>query len=82
LKEIDRVIFSEAFTYDGIESQKSGNDILNDFLEEDKDYLYTELDKEKIQEEEEEDTLKNNVTTDLEDSIEKKSVYHNYVCLP
>ncbi len=83
LEEIDRIIFSEELQYEWVEQEKSMDEMLEDFLEEDKDYLYEEeneddenTDEDDENTDEDEDTL---ITPPiLEDTFED----HDYICRP
>jgi len=46
LQEIDYIIFWEELEYNGVPYEKSADEVLDDFLEEDKEYLYEEDDEE------------------------------------
>lgn len=82
LEEIDKIIFSEELEYNGENAQDSFDETLDDFLEEDKSYLYEEEDE--IPEEENEGDDDNTLEDDddippvLLDTIED----HKYVCEP
>lgn len=83
LQEIDRIIFSEEIPYEWVPYEKSANDALNDFLEEDKSYLY--VDDVIIEEEDDiaeevlsEEEIIPEIPTFLDDIIED----HSYVCAP
>ena len=83
LEEIDRIIFSEELEYEGVEQEKSMDEILDDFLEEDKDYLYEEENEDDANRDEDEEN-----TDEDEDSIETSPIFddifedHDYVCRP
>lgn len=84
LQEIDRVIFSEELEYNWIEKDKSADEELDDFLREDKDYLYEEDEDEEIDPEED---IEEDEETDPEDEewfedIVDELDYHTYVCEP
>ena len=85
LQDIDRVIFWEPIEYEGEEWEGSTDELLEDFLEEDKDYLY----------EDDEDTGSGNIdtgsgttdtgsgTTDTGSwttNINDPNIYHEYLC--
>jgi len=84
LQEIDKIIFSEELEYNWVPYEKSADEELDDFLEEDKSYLYEE-EEEEI--EEEEDTLESEDIVSPEDidwipDIIQDLDYHRYVCAP
>jgi hypothetical protein len=82
MQEIDRIIFSEELEYNGVEKDKSADEELDDFLQEDKDYLYEdEEDEEDPLEEEDDDEI---TIDDIESivSIIDDLDYHSYVCEP
>lgn len=83
LQEIDRVIFSEELEYEWVPYEWDADDVLDDFLEEDKSYLYEEdEDEEETEEEIEEETIEEEDIEWIEEIIEDEIVTHNYVCLP
>lgn len=83
IQEIDKIIFGEEIEYEGVPYEKSADEALDDFLNEDKDYLYED-------EEDEEDT--GTGTTDeetgtgtiIDDEVTLlPDVWdHRYVCAP
>ncbi|MCD5374993.1 hypothetical protein LR010_00910 [Candidatus Gracilibacteria bacterium] len=83
LQEIDRVIFSEELEYNGVEKDKSADEELDDFLEEDKDYLYEDEEEEDEAEDEEvlEEGNEDEEETTTETIIDELD-YHTYVCEP
>ncbi len=82
LEEIDKIIFSEEFEYEWVESEKSWDESLDDFLEENKDYLYEDTPDEEETWDEEEDETDDTLWSEIDDIIDDESVYHSYVCLP
>ncbi len=84
LLEIDKIIFSEELEYEGVPYEKSADEELDDFLEEDKSYLYPE---EEDESEEEKEWLDDIVLDSPEDvdaipEIIQELDYHRYVCAP
>ena len=82
--EIDTIIFSEALEYDGVPYEKSADEALDDFLKEDKSYLYPELEQESSQEEDKIDEIILSTpedTTGIPEIIQELD-YHRYVCTP
>lgn len=81
MQEIDRIIFSEELEYNGVESDKNADDELDDFLSEDKDYLYEdEEDDEEDEDTEDEEDEDGDIewTGNIIDTLD----YHSYVCEP
>jgi len=84
LKEIDKIIFTQELEYDWVPYEKSADEELDDFLNEDKDYLYED------NEESDEDT--DEIWDEQQDEVEVSDVVipdiftwsygHSYVCLP
>ncbi len=83
LQEIDRVIFSEELKYEWENSQKSSDEALDDFLEEDKDYLYEEEEDELDDEEDTESgSLIGSGTIDIPPILLPVIDDHKYICAP
>lgn len=83
LQEIDKIIFGEELEYNGVPYEKSADEELEDFLTEDKDYLYEEDEEE---DEEEEETWTGSVTgtgTVIDDPTDPTYDWdHRYICAP
>jgi len=87
LQEIDKVIFGEEIDYEWEEWQWDGDDLLDDFLEEDKEYLYEEEDEEDEEDEEgteeDEEITGSGSTSDDEDTTteDEDTPTHRYFCV-
>jgi len=82
LQEIDRIIFSEEIPYEWVPYEKSADEALDDFLEEDKDYLYAP-EEEWDEAEDDEDIIDEEeiiplLPTFLDEIIDD----HSYICAP
>lgn len=84
LQEIDRIIFTQELEYNGVPYEKDPDDALDDFLQEDKSYLYEDpeniVEQDEIDEWEQEEIGAKDVVglAEIIDDLD----YHRYVCAP
>lgn len=84
LQEIDKIIFSEELEYEGEEQQESFDETLEDFLEEDKGYLYEEEDEEELvwEEENEDELIEEEDEEEIPPFLWDFTGDHEYICTP
>ncbi len=82
---IDKIIFSQELEYNGVPYENADR-ALDDFLIEDKDYLYPEDEEEEDTGEEGEEEIdpenEEEEDTGEEEDVTEELDYHNYVCAP
>lgn len=79
--EINKIIFTQELKYEGVPYEKSADEALDDFIEEDKDYLYEESeDEDETSLDDEDGTVDDEDETLGEEEDEIPLWEHEYVC--